>query len=334
MNRAVLGGVAFAWLLLGVSAPARPDTPVDALCKIEKKPTDAEFFPEMAAAAIAMRRSVCVGGADTQGAVTAMIAFLESEARQERLRPYGFAADGNPLQLALDGIDVAAGKFPDMALAGNDALNVDGEPIAPAVPEDCQKAAELVRREATCRLALNEFAQIYTYAHSMVEKRGAIAFSKNVAVLTREWDDFFTNTRSQTLLELAFNSYLYRRSERPVFGSPPARQFIFLHPGLVLEMVDGAVEGDQTKETLMIEAFGVNWWRDRRWYLPSGASLVALYSDRASAHDVGYGLALHFKGVYTLGYSLRRGGEGGVFVSADLLKLFQSKKQLIGKYQP
>jgi hypothetical protein len=327
--------LAIVCLLLGASATGFADTPVDTQCKVEKKPADAVYFPEMAAADIEVRRSVCISGADEQDLVIAMVSFVESEAKQERLRPYGFTADNNPLQTALAGINPATGTFPGLAIArpGVDAIDVGGAPVAPADASVCRQAAEKVKADSSCRKALNEFSQIYTYAHRMVEERGAIAFSNRVADLTQEWDDFLKYAHGQTLLELTLNGYLYRKHERPVFTSPPDRQIILLHPNFVVENVDAALEGDQTKEALMIEVIGMNWWRERPWYIPSGGSLVGLYSDRVGVSDVGYGLAIHFKGVYTLGYALHD-SDGGVFISVDLLKLFQDKKRIIEKYQP
>jgi hypothetical protein len=101
----------------------------------------------------------------------------------------------------------------------------------------------------------------------------------------------------------------------------------------VIENVDAALEGDQTKEALLIEAVGVNWWSERPWYMPSGGSLVALYSDRSATADVGYGVAVHFRGVYTVGYAVHD-GDDGVFISVDLLKFFQDKRKIISTYQP
>jgi hypothetical protein len=325
--------VALACVLLGASTPVFADTPIDAQCKVEEKPTDAVFFQEMAAAAIEVRRSVCVNGANEQGLVAAMVSFIETEAKQERLRPYGYAVGKNPLQLALTGIDTAEGRFPGLAIADADAINVDGDPILPSNAEDCREAAENVKAGSTCREVLEEFSQLYTYAHSMVEQRGAIAFSKNVAALTQEWDNFLKYAHAQTLLELTLNSYFYRKHEQPVFRSPPDRQIILLHPNVVLESVDAALEGNQTKEAFMIEMIGMNWWRERPWYVPSGGSLVTLYSDRSGVSDIGYGLAIHFQGVYTFGYAFHD-SNGGIFISVDLLKLFQDKKKIIEKYQP
>jgi hypothetical protein len=325
--------LAIALAAISASALAAP-ADVDTQCKVEAKKTDAKFFPAMALAAIEVRRSVCVRGGNDQGVISAWTAFVESEAKAERVRPYGFPTDKNPLQLVIAGTDADKGTFPAIAVArpGVDALTVDGTPISPDA-ETCRRAAEAIKPDATCREALQEFEAIYTYAHDMVEKRGAIAFSKNAAALSKEWDEFMTHAHAQTALELAVNSYLYRKHERPVFTSPPDSQLILLHPNFVLENVSAATEGDQTKEAMMVEVIGKNWWRQKAWYVPSGGSLVVLYSDRAQADDVGYGLALHFKGVYTLGYAFH-GSDSGVFLSGDLLKLFEDKKKIVNAYQP
>ena len=54
-------------------------------------------------------------------------------------------------------------------------------------------------------------------------------------------------------------------------------------------------------------------------------------SDRSGIEDWGWGAALHFNSVYTLGVA-SHSGDPGFFVSTDLLKLFQSQEKTLGKF--
>jgi hypothetical protein len=218
-----------------------------------------------------------------------------------------------------------------VAVSLGTALQVDGSPVAPADLAACDARAKAMVKDSSCKNALQDFADVYTYAQAGFAARDAIAFSNHIGELRGEWDQFLTNTRSQTILELALNSYLYRKHESEKFTSPPSRQYILLHPDVVIEDVSGALDGERTQEALMVELAGINWWREKPWYYPTGASVIALYSDRSGNDDVGYGVALHFKGVYTLGYSVH-GDEGGVFISGDLLKVFEDKKKVLDAF--
>jgi len=82
----------------------------------------------------------------------------------------------------------------------------------------------------------------------------------------------------------------------------------------------------------MLEIIGVNWWRNTKWYKPSGVSAIALYTDRAGIDDVGYGVAIHFASKFTLGYA-DHGGSDGYFISVDLLELLKDKKTLLNEYR-
>jgi hypothetical protein len=319
-------------LLLG--AQARADALNEALCTADTKPNKAVYFPEMASAAIEVRRVVCVRGGGEEDVVRAMVDFLEKESAAERLRPFGFGATQNPLKDAADGIDLTTGTIPTISRTLTGSLSVAGRgTFAPADVAVCDAKANELAKDTDCKSALEEFAQIYGYAQTTFGARRALSFATSAANLSKQWDEFAKNTRSQTILELAVNSWRYRRNEPAHFRAPPTSQIVLLHPALVVENVKGALDGEKTQDALMVEIIGMNWWREKPWYYPSGASVVALYSDRTGNDDTGYGVAIHFKSVYTIGYS-KHGDEGGVFISGDLLKFFADKKKLIDGYLP
>ncbi|KKL95577.1 hypothetical protein LCGC14_1853200 [marine sediment metagenome] len=82
----------------------------------------------------------------------------------------------------------------------------------------------------------------------------------------------------------------------------------------------------------MIEAIGVDWWKQDKWFLPSGGAIIATYSDRSGVDDWGYGVSLNFDSKFTLGAS-DHGGDIGFFITIDLLKLIQDKASTIKKYR-
>jgi hypothetical protein len=316
-------------LVLGAAHPAFGDSLADTFCSGEKPKSN--YFPEMAAAAIEVGRVVCVNGGSQEQVTSAIVAFVESEANKERLRSFGYAADANPLKKVIADIDLATQSIPTITVSLGTALVVNGSSIPPADLAACDARADAMVKGTSCKAALRDFADNYSYAQAGFGARSAIAFSNHIGVLRTEWDEFLTNTRSQTILELALNSYLYRKHESERFTSPPRLQYILLHPAVVIEDVRGALDGEQTQEALMVELAGINGWREKPWYYPTGVSVIALYADRSGNDDVGYGVALHFKGVYTLGYSVH-GDEGGIFISGDLLKVFEDKKKVLAAF--
>jgi hypothetical protein len=84
------------------------------------------------------------------------------------------------------------------------------------------------------------------------------------------------------------------------FSTPPTVQWIVLHPNIVAENVAASAGGEKVKEALMIELAGANWWKQEQWYLPTGGSITGVYADRADVSESGYGVALHFRSVYSI----------------------------------
>lgn len=149
---------------------------------------------------------------------------------------------------------------------------------------------------------------------------------ETLGLYSSQWTKYFTEARSQTFLELAVNTRLNkkqynRKDPEPV--PPPEYQLILLHPNIVLESVPDAKDGDQLKEALALELIGFNRWNAST---PYGASITAVYSDRADVDDLGVGLMFHVNNSYSFGVT-KRDDETGYFISIDLLKFFESKQQ-------
>ena len=238
----------------------------------------------------------------------------------------GFQGDKYPVNNIKSIISQGIADSVAVGLSANDTLLVGEEEYVPAAKNTCDQKAG-----ADCAVVTDEFISYYTSAQRAYSSIAVGAVIQNIAALRKRWDPFLETMRGQTTLELAINGWWFKRDETTTFSAPPSKQWIVLHPVLLVENVSAAVDGEKTKEALGVELFGVNWWEQDKWYIPSGASVIAMYSDRQDVDDWGYGAALHFKSVYTLGYTYRD-GDSGIFVSLDLLKLFQDKNAAFRSY--
>lgn len=177
-----------------------------------------------------------------------------------------------------------------------------------------------------CSTYFGDFEIAYNHAQRTYSKPLADEVYKVYKSAERDWSDYFDNARSQMPWEYFVNYKAWVNSKKAGrVGHPLDYQIILLHPGIVIENVSDAVDGENTKEALMIEVAGINYWRDKSWYEPSGISLVSLYADRAQTKDWGWGAAVHFGNDLTIGWS-RHDEDDGIFISVDLWKLFTDKK--------
>jgi len=146
------------------------------------------------------------------------------------------------------------------------------------------------------------------------------------------WWNYFFGTRAQYPWELWANASCFARRIRDepgvAFHEPPRHQLIFLHPGLALEYLNDAPDGEQLKPAVSVELVGFNRWT---WIGESpakafGASLVANYADIATIRDWRFGAAVHVRHRYSFG-ATRASGDTGYFASADLAQLFTDKRK-------
>jgi len=171
-----------------------------------------------------------------------------------------------------------------------------------------------------------------TYRQSYVQ----YVTSTNLASITRiqeKWDSFLTGGRSQTFLDVMVTSFInkgYYKDKK--LKAPHPVQYFFMHPSIVYEHLNDTSRGKRDEMALSLELFGVNWWD---LDIPFGVSAGWVYSDRENASSVGKSLMIHVKNQFSFGYTWRDKEDGGdgVFVSIDLLKLFEDKKEMLGKYQ-
>lgn len=148
----------------------------------------------------------------------------------------------------------------------------------------------------------------------------------------REWERFFKESRYQYLWEKWLTAKAYsKKLKGDKFAPPPQYQIHLLRPWVVMEYVGNAVDGSQFKGAISLEVIGINYWnggyRSFDWIdFPFGVSAVVTFSDREGVDDVAYGAMFHAMNSYSFGVTARGSGEVGVFLTADLLKVFSDKQ--------
>ena len=155
-------------------------------------------------------------------------------------------------------------------------------------------------------------------------------FDKELTRYINLWDDYYEQRKPQMPWEMAINQVANRdlRTAK-YFATPPAGDWVVMHPSLVYSSISAADDGDEKDFALAIELIGYNWWKNDKL---SGFSLVGVTSDREGIEDEGYGLMLHFGSRYSLGWS-RHDDEDGWFVSIDLLGAAVNKKKELQQWE-
>ena len=162
-----------------------------------------------------------------------------------------------------------------------------------------------------------------------------------LTALAKDWDSYFDHARAQTFADIALTTWIEGgHFKKGYLVGPPDRQWFALHPNFVLENVEAAPDGENSKISLSIEWIGVNWWQNSVIGIPFGVSLTSLYSDRAGVEDVGHGVTLYFDNKYAIGYANHSKGKYdlsgdavGYYVSVDLLQSFESKTKQVVRYR-
>jgi hypothetical protein len=191
------------------------------------------------------------------------------------------------------------------------------------------------RFNADCDAVLDDLASAINYYKYSQTSRTADATADSLDRMSERWDVFLDSGRSQTMLDLSLTTALERRQfQRGFLIAPPKRQWTLLHPDLAYEHIRRAPAGQRDELTLVIEWFGVNWWSSDSPLadIPFGVSLVSVYADRPEMPSAGHGLVFHVDNKYSIGWTRRRGSEG-LFVSIDLLRFVDNKRERLNRYR-
>lgn len=307
--------IAICW-----SVPAQSNE--STLCK--QALTKAIYLQEVGAAAEEAKKIIC----SSESKVEKDQAYYEFLGNIKGwFDPYGgFDGDKSVIDTIQSKI-LKANIFVQVDFNINGEFTAGGETFKPDDESKCIK----VSRSENCAEVIEEFRDLFTEIHRLQVAPEIFTTVTNLQKLRTNWDPFLEHMKGQTWLELLINGYAYKNNT-DTFSGPPSSQWIILHPTLLIENVSTAVDGENTQEALGLEIIGMNWWKQDKWYIPSGASVLAVYSDRADIKDTGYGVALHFLSDYTVGYT-NHDGEDGFFVSVDVIKLFQDKKNAFESYK-
>ncbi len=187
-----------------------------------------------------------------------------------------------------------------------------------------------------CQQLVDSWAKGVSAYKNEAERLVPTKMAKLAVGYGKDWDRYFIEGRSQTTLDrlvtARWNRNMFRNEE---FQKAPNTQCFFLHPGVVMEYVEDAADGEQLEASLAVEWFGMNRWRGCNigfTKVPCGFSIISLYSDKASTKDIGHGLMFHVNNAYSLGV-VDRDGETGFFVTMDLLKALESKIKNVEKWK-
>ena len=191
-----------------------------------------------------------------------------------------------------------------------------------------------IENKPSCVDGLNALAKAIepykaAYVHCSAERT-----SQGAARLTASWQRYLDESRSQTFTDMWLTTFLEKSHlTKDYLVGPIKRQWILLHPGLVIENVNDAPDGDKMALGLTLEWFGINWWDKETSPVgfPFGVSVTSLYSDRPGVDAIGHGLMLHFNNKYSVGWA-SHDGDNGFYVTVDLLGLFVDKKTEWNKY--
>lgn len=241
--------------------------------------------------------------------------------------PFGGFEGGKSVVDAIKSQITIANPSVAVSLNLNDKIQVERDSFKPGDESKCVQ----VSRTSNCAEVLEEFIQLHVEIQNLQAEPERLKTQKNLKKLRADWTPFLEQMKGQTWLELLINRRAYK-NDSDTFSGPPSSQWIVLHPTVLIENVAAAADGANTQEALGLEIIGMNWWKQDKWYVPSGTSALAVYSDRPDIKDVGYGVALHFQSNYTIGYT-NHDGEDGFFVSVDLIKLFQNKEKVFDSYK-
>lgn len=205
--------------------------------------------------------------------------------------------------------------------------------------------------ENTARFTINEVAQCGTISPGSsckeIFRDFGLAFNpyrsaydnvndntKQLTAMGKRWDEFLEVSKSQTVVEVFLTTWAQSgHFKKNHLVGPPSYQVIALHPHLVYNSMNKAPEGSKQQLGLAVEWLGVNFWDLSlgKFHLPLGISFASTYVDRANAKDVGHGAMLHIYNHYSVGFA-RHDDKNSVYITVDLLKMFEDKKAKYDKY--
>lgn len=237
-------------------------------------------------------------------------------------------SQGDINSLALPGFSVDRGVDGSFMFHFSD--RAESARIPMAHNEACQDQFQV-----TCGELLQEYRRAFIQYKRAYSRMTADRTLDQIDDLSEDWREFLATARSQTLLDLGLTTK--RESDHFKQGylvGPPGRQWFFLHPNIVYEHLSTAADGFETEPGVGLEVVGINWWEkgNSPIYYPFGVSLTTTFIDRPDTNDLGVGLMFHINNRFSIGWA-NYSGDDSIYVSADLLSLFNDKREVFGEYR-
>jgi hypothetical protein len=313
---------------------------------------DTNVYKEVHAKAVSTAKILCFSIRDIFDAGSPLAGKTPDEKYQQHLEEFGaFAAQAllrdfggseaikltdnvKEMEEQLASTNLATGRFPMFETSVTVTANKGFFSSAvrakkfdfPTEHEDCKKVANANK---SCEAVFNDYKDAFNVYRKAYDQFVDETNKQLLVSLNRQWDNFLETSKSQTALEVWLTTLWHAdHFKKDHIVGPPSSQIIALHPQLVYEYLNEAVDGNNAEFGLAVEWLGINYWNKK---MPFGFSVTSVYTDRLSVPDIRTGIMLHIDNRYSLGWGYRD-GENSVYVSMDLLTLFQSKRQQYERY--
>jgi hypothetical protein len=241
----------------------------------------------------------------------------------------------NALKKTLNNFDFNGMKMPELRI--QPAIGGTSTGLFTQLDDDQEKTARFTISEVehcaavadgyTCRKIFQDFSYAfnpYRSAYNNIYNNTGL-----LEAMGKRWDEFLEVSKSQTALEVWLTTAAQSKHfKKNYLVGPPDYQVIALHPQVIYDSMDKAPDGNNQEFGLAIEWLGVNFWDLK---VPLGISIASTYVDRPDTNDTGLGVMLHIFNRYAIGWS-KHDGDDSVYVTIDLLKLFEDKKSQYDKY--
>jgi hypothetical protein len=201
--------------------------------------------------------------------------------------------------------------------------SIDGFPI-----KETEQCAAL-SPGASCEAVFEDFRKAFNPYRSAYNNLYGTN-GEQLAKLGKDWDQFLEVSKSQTALEVLLTTMISKEhfAKNHLVG-PPNFQVIALHPQLVYDSMKKAADGSNQELGLAVEWAGLNFWDLK---VPLGISVASVYVDRANVRDVGHGVMVHINNHYAVGWANYGHNNNSMYVTIDLLKMFEEKKTKYDEY--
>lgn len=190
--------------------------------------------------------------------------------------------------------------------------------------------SETSSRFNSCTEALNHAGSAFNIYEISVTRYHTKRNHPQLESLRNSWSRYLEKSRSQTIVDVWFSTVVqHNHYKQKKLVKPHPRQYFLLRPGFVYQYYPNADKGDRNSFGLSMEWLGVNWWDAR---IPFGISMISTHTSFLDGDSTGLGIQLTIDNSYSLGW-VNRDSNNGIFLSVDLLKLWDDKTTRLEQYK-